>query len=262
MRTHKKENWAFTLIELLVVIAIIAILAAILFPVFAKARERAKQSTCLNNLKQFGVAFQTYYQDYDEHFPMQGGTQAWGDRAGWSEMIYPQIKSFDVYRCPSDPKSNVSYTMNAACSVPQNSAVTYAARTLSNVKSPAMFIQLAEAAGTGNHNVYPLHVVVNPPPPLNNANDKYGESDLTTETGTVNQADGYVYGTNTGSLDNLPHTDAMPITKVHDLPNGQIGKVYFPGRHNGGNCFLFLDSHVAYFASWKSGSMTFDYTKS
>lgn len=259
MRTKKKQNWAFTLIELLVVIAIIAILAAILFPVFAKARERAKQSTCLNNLKQFGVAFQTYYQDYDERFPTSSGTFSLGDHLGWAEMVYPQIKSFDVYRCPSDPKSNCSYTMNAACSVPLDPKVTYGARTLSNVHSPAKFIQLAEAPGTGNHPSFPWRA--NPYPPLNNANDKYGETDLTTETGTLNQPDGYVYGTPTGGLDYTPHSDAMPIDKVHNLPNGQIGKVYFPGRHGGGNCFLFLDSHVAYFSAWRSGSMTFDYTQ-
>src|SRR5262245_64273013 len=62
----------FTLIELLVVIAIIAILAAILFPVFAQAREKARSATCLSNLRQIGLANQMYVQDYDEHFPFAG----------------------------------------------------------------------------------------------------------------------------------------------------------------------------------------------
>ncbi len=66
MRHHRDLRRAFTLIELLVVIAIIAILAAILFPVFAKAREKARQSSCQSNVKQLGLAFMQYTQDYDE----------------------------------------------------------------------------------------------------------------------------------------------------------------------------------------------------
>src|SRR5438067_8373067 len=68
---------AFTLIELLVVIAIIAILAAILFPVFAQAREKARQSTCLSNCKQMGTAAMLYLQDYDETYPSSGRTTIW-----------------------------------------------------------------------------------------------------------------------------------------------------------------------------------------
>ncbi|HEY3411748.1 MAG TPA: DUF1559 domain-containing protein [Armatimonadota bacterium] len=259
MRTNKSHNWAFTLIELLVVIAIIAILAAILFPVFAKARESAKKTTCISNMKQFGIAFQAYYTDNDEHFPLQGGTQKWGDRLGWSENVYPGIKSFDVYRCPSDPKSNVSYTMNAACSVPQDPKVGYAARTISAVKSPAKMIQLAEAPGTGNHNGYPLSM----PPAgqtLDNAVNKYGESDLTTEYGTANQDDGQVFGTPTGGFGYKNYGSlAMPINKYREINGAQIGKLYFPGRHNGGNVILFVDSHVGWFSTWDYNKMTFAY---
>jgi len=93
---------------LLVVIAIIAILAAILFPVFAKAREKARQSSCLNNLKQIGVAFLQYSQDYDERFP-KGDSAAWGDSAwpgyphgGYVDAIYPYVKNVQVFMCPSD----------------------------------------------------------------------------------------------------------------------------------------------------------------
>src|SRR6266704_6401772 len=77
MRT---KNTAFTLIELLVVIAIIAILAAILFPVFAQAREKARGASCLSNLKQMGLAWMMYAQDYDEQFPFAdpGGGANWG----------------------------------------------------------------------------------------------------------------------------------------------------------------------------------------
>jgi prepilin-type N-terminal cleavage/methylation domain-containing protein/prepilin-type processing-associated H-X9-DG protein len=91
----------FTLIELLVVIAIIAILAAILFPVFAKAREKARQSSCLSNVKQLGLGFMQYAQDYDEMLP-QDYRCPWATRYTWRAMIYPYVKNGQVFSCPSD----------------------------------------------------------------------------------------------------------------------------------------------------------------
>jgi len=97
----------FTLIELLVVIAIIAILAAILFPVFAQARGKARQISCLSNMKQLGTATMMYMQDYDEQlFELIPG--GWSSRAGavgkpsmWMETIQPYVKNSGVFRCPS-----------------------------------------------------------------------------------------------------------------------------------------------------------------
>lgn len=109
---------AFTLIELLVVIAIIAILAAILFPVFAKAREKARTSSCQNNLKQIGVGIIQYIQDYDEKFPMFWVGWGNGDtppapRGNWQYSTQPYIKNTQVLKCPSDTSTNgVSYLIN------------------------------------------------------------------------------------------------------------------------------------------------------
>ena len=99
---------AFTLIELLVVIAIIAILAAILFPVFARARENARRSSCQSNLKQIGLGVLQYIQDYDEKYPMTAmmnaatptfyGGRDWGT---WMVSTHPYIKSTQVFNCPS-----------------------------------------------------------------------------------------------------------------------------------------------------------------
>jgi len=123
-RTSRKDG--FTLIELLVVIAIIAILAAILFPVFAKARAKARQTACLSNMKQLGLALVQYTSDYDEAMPYaqlfldipgDGGNPPGWSFTDWRQLIYPYVKSMDAYVCPDNPSNAV---VNANTQVASN----------------------------------------------------------------------------------------------------------------------------------------------
>jgi len=107
-----KKRTGFTLIELLVVIAIIAILAAILFPVFAQAREQARMSTCLSNFKQMGLGVMMYVQDWDETYPtsllhaLPGGGDCGQKIITWKSETAPYVKNLGVYKCPSNKHNN------------------------------------------------------------------------------------------------------------------------------------------------------------
>lgn len=107
-----RTNKAFTLIELLVVIAIIAILAAILFPVFAQAKEAGKRTVCLSNFAQVSRGFMMYLNDHDDNTPHSNSGSINGPGWGfgrpdyvWGEVVLPYVKNFHVYRCPSDPNA-------------------------------------------------------------------------------------------------------------------------------------------------------------
>ncbi len=151
----------FTLVELLVVIAIIAILAAILFPVFARAREKARQSNCLSNEKQIATGILMYAQDYDQRFPLA----VWYNESGqWYNAIPPYIKNEQIFYCPTQgPLNNPpsiaggrSYEYNGYGLVYQLArpggqvSTTYGGAPLSHVRAPAETWLLAEIDDEGN----------------------------------------------------------------------------------------------------------------
>jgi prepilin-type N-terminal cleavage/methylation domain-containing protein len=173
-----KQKKGFTLIELLVVIAIIAILAAILFPVFAQAREKARQASCMSNMKQIGIAALSYAQDYDERTPRNWygdmgmeATTASGDtpeRYKWMDAIQPYINNTQVFTCPSAssllyvPRTSLtagqttlkygSYAYNRAYGqVDVESDSTPAGKSLSQIAVPTETVWFAEPPG-----VWPL----------------------------------------------------------------------------------------------------------
>lgn len=210
---------AFTLIELLVVIAIIAILAAILFPVFAQAREKARQTTCASNEKQLGLGFIQYVQDYDENFP----NYSLGNN--WAGAIYPYVKSTGVYACPDDPSS-----------VPAGNALLSYWENI-NLTNPATeTFGLNEAKLTAPSNTVLLFETQGP-----------GNAD--------ESATGYVSVANlTGGTDNQSHADWDSFTPGH-LGPGLIGDcqapsgipfIYTPTIHNPGANYLACDGHVKF----------------
>ncbi len=175
-RTINNRRSAFTLIELLVVIAIIAILAAILFPVFAQAREKARQATCLSNMKEIGLAQMQYVQDYDETYCMGFRT----DGVEWTALVYPYFKngnkrdvntktgeannySGGVYNCPSFPATEQLSQYKVRTDVfpyPQPADAThptdyypYGVHGMAEVDSPSNTIGVIEGGQNGSGSV-------------------------------------------------------------------------------------------------------------
>jgi len=155
----QRGNSAFTLIELLVVIAIIGILASMLMPVFAQARESARRIVCVSNMRQLGQALVMYAGDYDEMYPPQDhlwidqpppfwidvayGVPNWknGVYENWAQAIYPYVKELGVYQC----KSNRGWTANSDSTQPGLSYVYNgfsAARSMASVPEPSRYVQL------------------------------------------------------------------------------------------------------------------------
>ena len=197
---HSKRT-AFTLIELLIVIAIICVLAAILFPVFAAARDKARAAACTSNMRQLGLALMQYSQDYDERLTNQyqndsvvyddpndsnnNGYQnpvtavfdfadptKWAApyNYNWAYPLYAYTKSWAIYACPSaPPHPTYPPTSISNCSYFANGVLM--GRTLAKISSPASLIYLEEGSTTSN--LADIRPVDNPPQPLTNQPEHY-----------------------------------------------------------------------------------------
>ncbi len=150
----KPQRSAFTLIELLVVIAIIAILAAILFPVFARARENARRSSCQSNVKQILLGVIQYTQDFDEKYPPAYNTQA-NPNLHWFDVVQPYLKSKQIFTCPSDTStssanpnaSDVDYHVSYLASIftgTINSDGSGSSRSLAAFEFPSTTVYMAD----------------------------------------------------------------------------------------------------------------------
>ena len=221
---HPAIRKGFTLIELLVVIAIIAILAAILFPVFAKVREKARQVSCESNEKQLGLGFTQYTQDYDELMP-QGNANNRGGQ-GWASQVYPYVKSTGVYMCPDDvarggvnPTTypvSYGYNLNLTPALSQN-GTTY--NTLAALNAPAKTVLLFEVSG----------IVADP-----------------TNRADQNSVSGWgIDGNNgSGSFQNITYATGCMGLSPNPCNNQIAGTT--TGRHTDGSNFLFNDGHVKF----------------
>jgi len=210
---------AFTLIELLVVIAIISILAAILFPVFARARENARRASCMSNLKQIGLGVMMYTQDYDGFYPKSGwatgealpcpaGSNACS--ATWYIRVYLYVKSVQIFNCPSGDKTwdgkstgtgNLSYGYNTLLG-------TVTAVNESAIQMPSQTIMMADTYGTVPYSLYQVNNI--------DGSDVVHSmiSDRHLNGATVNFADGHVKWFHI-ARDSSDHT--IPLTAAQGI---------------------------------------------
>ena len=235
-----KNRRGFTLIELLVVIAIIAILAAILFPVFQKVRENARRASCQSNEKQLGLAFTQYTQDYDEQMPGVGIDNSGNSNGqGWAGEIYPYVKSTGVYKCPDDPTASTTATVKGAVvtlvpvSYGMNVDLTprIGGQSLSQEAAPSQTVLLFEYVGDQTD-------VTNP----NEGTDPNGwgmdsggdgfRHDSFTSNGVASTTAGYATG------------DMGQPANMNNAGNANGDDGQHTGRHTDGSNFLFTDGHV------------------
>jgi len=240
MKSARKNSSGFTLIELLVVIAIICLLVALLFPVFSTVRERARQTSCLSNLKQMGLGIAQYASDCDDIMPQ--GKNAGGGGQGWGEQIYSYVKNRQVYLCPDDTSTNdsCSYAYNSQSSE-MPGAVT-SGRPLSAFATPTKTVLLFEVVNShtvsaGNPTVYDVSIPTNGNTPAGwGAGNNYDPGGANGHGGTAPvSTDSY-----------LKYAYGYPL-----FGTSQPGNFDSPlGLHSGGANFLMADGH----AKWLNGT--------
>lgn len=232
LKEKLRQKRGFTLIELLVVIAIISILSAILFPVFARARENARRASCMSNLKQIGLGMIMYVQDYDGVMPAASNNYPMPMK--WMDMIYPYVKSAQIFDCPSD-----------------NSGSNYKFETTNQYGSYA----INSVYLTGSTFYPPVTYLVwnNPTSPSNRT---VMQSSITTPSTTVWVADNGMGQFDANGVA-VPPANSFLLTTDDDsgnptLMNGSVQMIfgvpytnsYAAARHLGTISVLYCDGHV------------------
>jgi prepilin-type N-terminal cleavage/methylation domain-containing protein/prepilin-type processing-associated H-X9-DG protein len=250
----------FTLIELLVVIAIIAILAAILFPVFAQAREKARAISCLSNEKQIGLGIMQYQQDWDEKNP--GGLNGYGGGgSGWAGQTYPYVKSTQVFKCPDDSgvdpyASSLALNANTSLVAPACAASNYGgpcctmtadSASIAAYTAPASTVLLFEVTNSKYYDITTETLPANAPVPAgkDGGTATYcGGSPAGYGLGGSYEPNGY----NSSSGGATPNDGTLKYaTGIFNGVTQNTGSFTGPdGRHTGGANYVMADGHAKF----------------